>query len=143
MDVAMTLEKPSAPQMPIPVQILSTLVFGGFAITSVVMAFIHFWPAGVAVALVLGWRGGFGPQNFTQVSADEIVAKLKSVSPEAELRSSGNSSFDAYRRDMMARLEEEQDQFDTFLRRLRDAKSQSEFEQFMDDRANRATLTKD
>lgn len=53
-------------------------------------------------------------------------------------RSSGNSAFDAYKADTLRRLEEEQDAFEAFLQRLRDAKDKAEFDQFMDDRAKAA-----
>ncbi len=48
---------------------------------------------------------------------------------------SGNSAFDAYKADTLRRLEDEQSAFEAFLKRLRDAKDKSEFDQFMDDRA--------
>lgn len=54
------------------------------------------------------------------------------------MKSSGNSAFDAYKAETLRRLEEEQDQFESFLQRLRDAKDQAEFDQFMEDRARRA-----
>ena len=50
-------------------------------------------------------------------------------------RSSGNTAFDAYKADTLRRLEDEQEAFQEFLQRLRDAKDKSEFDQFMDDRA--------
>ena len=124
--------------MPVSVQILSTLLYGAFAIVSVIIALNMFWPAGVVLAAILGWRGGFVPQNFTQVSTRDIAEKVRNLSPEATQRSSGNASFDAYRRDIMQRLEDEQDSFDNFLGRLRDAKDQSEFDRFLDDRARNA-----
>ena len=49
--------------------------------------------------------------------------------------SSGNASFDAYRAEMLKRLEQEQGRFEDFLHRLRDAKDKVEFEEFMEDRA--------
>lgn len=52
-----------------------------------------------------------------------------------ESRSTGNSAFDAYKADTLRRLEEEQDKFEAFLGRLRDAKDKAEFDQFMDERA--------
>jgi hypothetical protein len=48
-----------------------------------------------------------------------------------------NASFDAYRDDMIERLEVEKKTFDGFLGRLREAKDQSEFDDFMDERAAR------
>lgn len=53
-------------------------------------------------------------------------------------RSSGNSAFDAYKADTLRRLEQEQEAFESFLQRLRDAKDKAEFDQFMDDRAKAA-----
>ena len=52
-------------------------------------------------------------------------------------KSSGNSAFDAYKADMLKRLQEEQDAFEEFLNRLRDAKDKAEFDQFMADRTKR------
>jgi hypothetical protein len=51
------------------------------------------------------------------------------------LTPTGNISFDAYRTDMLDRLESERRTFEDFLGRLRAAKDMSEFDQFMDDRA--------
>lgn len=122
-------------EMPLAVQILSTLTFGAFAIVSVVMGFVFFWPAGVVLAVVLAWRGGFGPQTFPQVDVEDIAARLRHLGPEAEQRRSKNASFDAYRNDVLNRLEDERVKFESFLGRLRDAKDQSEFDRFMDQRA--------
>lgn len=49
------------------------------------------------------------------------------------LRPTGNSAFDAYKADTLRRLEEEQDRFEAFLKRLREAKDQAEFDQFMNE----------
>ncbi len=125
--------------MPVAVQILSTLIYGGFAITAVALAFASFWPAGFALAALLGWRGGFVPQNFTQIDADELVEKLRTLGPEAQGRSSGNASFDAFRAETLRRLEDEQHSFEDFLVRLRTAKDKSEFDRYMDARATRDT----
>lgn len=58
-------------------------------------------------------------------------------------QSSGNSAFDAYKAETLQRLEEEQDKFEAFLKRLRDAKDKAEFDQFMDDRAKKMTNADD
>ena len=50
--------------------------------------------------------------------------------------STGNRAFDAYRGETLKRLEEEADEFQAFLKRLRDAKDKAEFDQFMADRRN-------
>lgn len=54
------------------------------------------------------------------------------------MRPTGNSAFDSYKADTLARLEQEQDEFESFLERLREAKDKSEFDQFMDERARTA-----
>ena len=51
--------------------------------------------------------------------------------------SSGNRAFDEYRTETIRRLEEEQREFQEFLRRLRFAKDKAEFDQFMAERRNR------
>ena len=51
--------------------------------------------------------------------------------------SSGNSAFDEYRADTLRRLEEEENEFHSFLDRLRQAKDKAEFDQFMADRRGR------
>ena len=48
--------------------------------------------------------------------------------------SSGNSAFDAYRQETLDRLAKEQDEFQSFLHRLREAKDRAEFDQFIKDR---------
>jgi len=58
-------------------------------------------------------------------------------------KSSGNSAFDAYKSETLRRLEEEQDNFEAFLKRLREAKDKAEFDQFMDDRAQKMTEAND
>ena len=127
--------------MPVSVQALSTLLFAGFAIAVTIVALNAFWPAGVALAVVLGWRGGFAPASGQSIDPAALSDAIKSLSPEAKKRPSGNSSFDRYRSEMLDRLEEEQENFEDFLDRLRAAKDSSEFDQFMDDRAGRIATT--
>ncbi|MEM1389184.1 MAG: DUF2852 domain-containing protein [Pseudomonadota bacterium] len=130
--------------MPLAVQIIGTVLYGGFAIVAVTLAFIHSWPAGVALTGFLAWRGGFTPQGFSQPDTNGVADQARALSPGAgpAPESSGNASFDAYRRDMLARLEQEQEAFDGFLERLRRAKDSAEFDQFMEDRAQRASETR-
>lgn len=123
---------------PVSVQILSTIFYGAFAITAVAVAFAYFWPAGFVLAIILGWRGGFVSQSAPQMNVDEVVERVRALSPEAKQRSSGNASFDSYREDTLKRLEEEQDSFETFLERLRSARDKKEFDSFMDERIDAA-----
>lgn len=51
---------------------------------------------------------------------------------------SGNTAFDAYKAETLRRLMSEQEAFEAFLERLRAAKDKSEFDQFMDERAEAA-----
>ena len=120
------------------VQIIATLLFGTFAIVAVSVAFATFWPAGLVIAIILAWRGGFMPQSAPGLDADARAEMVRDLMPSAKTRSSGNASFDAYRADMLARLENEQQSFESFLVRLREARDKTEFDQFMDDRATRA-----
>ncbi|MFQ1700706.1 DUF2852 domain-containing protein [Loktanella agnita] len=122
-------EKP----LPVSVQLLSTLLFGVFGILAIIFAFNASWIAGLIVALVLGWRGGFAPGQWHGGHTPSL-ATLAPRSPEAQARSSGNTSFDAYRSNTLQRLEQEQTKFESFLNRLRDAKDKGEFDKFMTDR---------
>jgi Protein of unknown function (DUF2852) len=123
----------------IAVQILGLLMFGGFAIVATVLAFVHFWPAGFALAVILAWIG-FGPILHPRqtLQAADLVAGVMPQRPQSD--HTGNTSFDTYRADILTRLEDERKTFISFLERLRAAKDKSEFDSFMDDRAtaNRA-----
>jgi hypothetical protein len=112
------------------VQVLSVLTFGAFSIVAVVLAFASFWPAGVAVAVLIAWRGGFLPHRSP-------ARQPAPQAPESGFRPSGNASFDAYRARMIDQLETEQRGFESFLTRLREARDKTEFDAFLDDRARR------
>ncbi len=135
-------DRGDAPFIPAPppvfVQILGMVLFGIFAIVATVMAFDSFWLAGFALAIILGWRG-FGPRHDRNYSRQK-KCKSHVEAPKEQFQSSGNTSFDAYRAQVLQRLEDEQKTFVSFMDRLRDAKDKSEFDTFMDDRA-RATST--
>ncbi|GGL60818.1 hypothetical protein GCM10011392_14100 [Wenxinia marina] len=111
---------------------LSMVFFAAFAVIATIMGFVHAPPLGFALAALFLWRG-FG--RFGAGAAAEQVAPR---TPEAALRPTGNEAFDAYRTDMLQRLEDERAQFEGFLARLRAAKDSREFDQFMEDRARRA-----
>lgn len=122
-------------QMSTAVQIVATVMFAAFAIPVTIVALNVFWPAGVAIALILAWRGGFVPTGTTPTVPRDLDEAVKSLVPTTAQTNSNNASFDSYRSDMIERLEQEQQNFDGFLTRLRDASDKSEFDQFMDDRA--------
>ncbi len=123
------------------VQILSVIAFGVFGIVGISLAFAAFWVAGLALTIVIAgiWAGSRtfgGRRNWYNRSAMRSVNEVApAVSTE---RSTGNASFDAYRTEMLQRLEQENRDFESFLTRLRAASDAKEFDQFLDDRAELA-----
>jgi hypothetical protein len=97
----------------------------GAWIAAMVLGFILFWPIGLALLAYMIW---------SKRMFNGSCRKSASVSRHT-FQSSGNSAFDAYKADTLRRLEEEQEAFEAFLQRLRDAKDKSEFDQFMDERS--------
>lgn len=101
---------------------------GKFAwIAAVVIAFIFAWPVGLAILAYMIWS----KRMFGNCS------KRRTAAPSMS-HSSGNSAFDAYRDETLKRLQDEQASFESFLERLRKAKDQAEFDQFMQDRSKTA-----
>lgn len=138
-----TQSQTQSSQMPVPVQVLSTILFAAFAIPVTIVALNVFWPAGVLIAVILAWRGGFAPTGTPSAPPRDIDEAMKSLMPTSAQKTSGNASFDAYRHDMIERLEIEQQNFEGFLGRLRHAKDQSEFETFLDERTTLNDQRKD
>ena len=100
----------------------------GAWIAAMVLGFIFFWPAGLALLAYMIWsKRMFSSKSCTRKSSNRAMMT----------RSTGNSAFDAYKADTLRRLEDEQSNFEAFLERLREAKDKAEFDQFMDDRAKR------
>lgn len=98
-------------------------------IAAMVVSFIIFWPVGLALLAYMIWsKRMFSRSNCAQ-------RRDRHMSHHRGSNTSGNSAFDAYKAEMLRRLENEQDAFETFLQRLREAKDKSEFDTFMDDRA--------
>ena len=100
----------------------------GAWIAAMVLGFIFFWPVGLALLFYMIWS----KRMFNK------GCRANTRSHGHSFRSSGNSAFDTYKADTLRRLEEEQDAFESFLNRLREAKDKAEFDQFMADRARRA-----
>jgi hypothetical protein len=105
----------------------------GAWIAAMVLGFVFFWPVGLALLFYMIWS----KQMFGQKCSRRSNVARHGFNA---MKSSGNSAFDAYKADTLRRLEEEQDRFETFLQRLRDAKDKAEFDQFMEDRAHRASV---
>ena len=95
-------------------------------IIAMVLGFIFFWPIGLALLAYMIWS--------KRMFSGKCARRTRSASRNA-FRSSGNSAFDSYKADTLSRLQEEQRNFEAFLKRLREAKDKSEFDAFMDERA--------
>jgi hypothetical protein len=116
-----------------------------------------FWPLAIAglVFMVatgrIGCRRRWGQNNWSQNSGDQSQGGNAGWCMPSWGRawgnwgrnggggdptppSSGNHAFDEYRAATLRRLEEEQNEFSSFLERLRFAKDKAEFDQFMADR---------
>jgi len=102
----------------------------GAWIAAMVLAFILFWPLGLALLAYMIWS-----KKMT------CSAKHRRQRGHGRLQMShatGNAAFDAYRAETLERLEREQEQFEAFLQRLRDARDKAEFDQFIEERARAA-----
>jgi uncharacterized protein DUF2852 len=114
-------------------------------ITLMILSFMAYWPAGLAVLAFLIWsgrmrcwkHGGFG--RWEQTGRDRWQEARERWCGTGRGngwggRSSGNHAFDEYRSETLRRLEEEQREFREFLDRLRQAKDKAEFDEFMAER---------
>ena len=95
-------------------------------IALVVLGFIAFWPIGLTVLGYLWWSGKLG-QVFSCRKGE--LSQWKKWPERA--RTTGNAAFDEYREETLRRLDEEAEEFRMFRERLRRAKDQREFDQFM------------
>ncbi len=126
-------------------QMIETLDGYGKAawITVMVLSFILFWPIGLAVLAFLIWSGRMG--NFRgEAWRREFRREAKWWGCEAKrwareqrgshFKPTGNAAFDAYREETLRKLEDEAEEFQKFLDRLREARDKAEFDQFMTER---------
>lgn len=104
----------------------------GAWIAAMVIGFVVFWPVGLALLAYMIWSRRM--ENGSCMAR----RRSRSMGGRGMTRSSGNAAFDQYRADTLRRLEEEQHAFEEFLRRLREAKDKSEFDQFLEERAQRS-----
>ena len=101
----------------------------GAWIAAMVLGFVFFWPVGLAILAYMIWS-----KRMFNGSCGHSRARHGHMA----MKTTGNTAFDAYRTETLRRLEEEQDAFEAFLNRLRDAKDKAEFDQFMEERARAA-----
>lgn len=104
-------------------------------IAATVLGFIFFWPAGLALLGYMIWSKRMF--NRSSSCGSRRMQRMDHMHRGAWM-SSGNSAFDAYKTETLRRLEDEQQAFDAFLQRLREAKDKQEFDAFMQDRAKGA-----
>ncbi|PJE28200.1 hypothetical protein PSM7751_02127 [Pseudooceanicola marinus] len=117
----------------------------GAWIAAMVLGFIFFWPIGLAILFYMIWGKQMFGKSCRNSRARDIQGHMQAMrrSGYAAMRPSGNSAFDAYKEETLRRLEDEQEQFEAFLERLRAAKDKAEFDEFMDERADRARAERD
>jgi len=101
-----------------------------------VLAFVAWWPLGLAILLYVVGSGrmGCGMRGFGRFEMAGGHGSRGRGWSWSRGRTSGNRAFDEYREDTIRRLEEDEREFRDFLDRLRMAKDRAEFDQFMADR---------
>jgi len=104
----------------------------GAWIAAMVLGFIFFWPVGLALLAYMIWSKRMFKSSCGRRGRSHLMSRHG-------FKTSGNVAFDSYKADTLRRLEEEQDAFEAFLQRLREAKDKAEFDDFMDDRAAAAS----
>ncbi|MGV6839719.1 MAG: DUF2852 domain-containing protein [Planktomarina sp.] len=102
----------------------------GAWIAAMVLGFVFIWPVGLAILAYMIWSKRMFSKHTNGYNSCNAKRAFRST-----MRSSGNTAFDAYKADTLRRLEEEQASFEAYLERLRAAKDQAEFDQFMDEQA--------
>jgi hypothetical protein len=115
-------------------------------IAAMILGFIVFWPLGLALLFYMIWSRRMCNASYSaewRQHRDEWrrQRRMHREMHRHGFRSSGNTAFDAYKAETLRRLEDEQDAFEAFLQRLRDAKDKTEFDTFMDERAKTASET--
>lgn len=113
------------------------------------LAAAFWWPLGlVALAFFVGrkamcgWGHHHGRDGFGREARGGCESWGRHFAEQRERwrerrghrRSSGNLAFDEYRDALLRRLEEDQRDFQSFLERLRRARDQKQFDEFLADR---------
>ena len=102
-------------------------------IAAMVLGLVFAWPVGLALVAYITITNRWSRTMFSGKSC--MSRREANWGAGRAYRSSGNSAFDSYKADTLRRLEDEQEAFEAFLQRLREAKDKSEFDSFMEDRA--------
>ena len=110
-------------------------------ISLVVLAFMTGWPLGLAV---LAYLAGSGRLKAWRAEMPGTWFNLRGTQAgrfwQGGSATSGNRAFDAYREETLRRLEEEQQEFQAYLDKLRQARDKAEFDQFMAERRRRSDV---
>ncbi len=119
-------------------------------IVAMIAGFVLFWPVGLAILAFLIWSGRMG-HGCGQSRFERKMARMQDRMNRWRAYASangysaygsgptGNAAFDDYRADTLKRLEDEEREFHDFVQRLRRARDKAEFDQFMAERAAKAT----
>jgi len=114
-----------------------------------VIGFIMFWPLGLAMLAYILW-GDRIPEirrhfEVKGEAARQWAGFCGGRTRRAGFTASGNAAFDEYRENELKRLEEERRklddelrEFESYMRDLRRARDQEEFDRFKRERADRA-----
>lgn len=117
-------------------------------IALMVLGFIVFWPLGFAMLAYILWGDRLnGFKDEINRATDGMFSNCRRSAPRT-MYSTGNVAFDEWRARELERLAEERrkldsmrDEFDEYMRELRRAKDQEEFDRFMANRNRPAPST--
>src|SRR5690606_33369952 len=108
-----------------------------------VIGFMVFWPLGLAMLAYIIWGDRLdGFKRDVNRATDGVFAGCRGRSHRGYHARTGNVAFDDWRAKELERIEEERrkldelrEEFDSYLRELRRAKDQDEFDRFMGERS--------
>jgi hypothetical protein len=109
-------------------------------IVLMIVGFAVFWPLGLAMLVWIIWGEEIARKAEGMKGRFRSLSERAPAFAAAPFRDTGNVAFDEYREREMKRLEEERRkldemraEFNAFLKELRRAKDQEEFDRFMRD----------
>jgi len=103
-------------------------------IALILLGFFYWWPVGLATLVFSIATGRIGPWKSRWHGG---MDQMRNAGTWWQPSRSGNQAFDEYRSETLQRLEDEQREFQDFLRRLRQAKDKAEFDEFMAEQRDR------
>ena len=107
-------------------------------IVLMLVAFIYWWPIGLAMLAFLVGSGRMGSWKSAGMTRwHNGMDQMRNAGTWWQPSRTGSQAFEEYRNETLRNLEEEQHEFQDFLRRLRQAKDKAEFDQFMAERRDR------